>query len=129
MTRHDMAFARVYPPRPLEPQAVEALLLRLASDPTSAPVALEARAQPTTTDESAVDYWIGSSGKHIRWLRRTAHDLLPGLLVDSEATGRLQVNHAVRVDVRPGGLALNVDHPQRTATAILSALNQKSAPR
>ena len=30
--------------------------------------------------------------------------------------------------MRPGGLALNVDHPQRTATAILSALNQKLLP-
>ncbi|MCX6398319.1 MAG: hypothetical protein NTX33_00105 [Propionibacteriales bacterium] len=123
-----MVFARVYPPRPLQPEALEALLLRLASDPTSAAVVLEARAIRTESGESTISYWLGSSGEHLRWLRRTAHDLLPGLLVDTEATGRFRVNHAARLDLHPPGLALAADRPEHVATAILSALNQQLLP-
>lgn len=125
MTRRTdpILFARIHPPRPLEPAAVEALLLRLASDPSSAPVVLEARA---SAQSEATSYWLGTTAEHLRWLRRTCHDLLPGLIVDKEPSEpRLPVSTAVRVRVRPPGLAMAVDRSEEVARALLSALNQQ----
>ena len=47
--RRQMVFARVYPPRPLEAAALEALLVRLASDPTHTEAAFEAHSVPATS--------------------------------------------------------------------------------
>lgn len=122
-----MIFARAYPPRPLEPLALEMMLVRLASDPTHAPVVFEARSLPGQNGEvSEVSYWLGTAPEHLRWLRRTLHDLLPGLILDTDpATKRQSVTTAARVKVRPRGLALLIDQPEAIATAILSALNQR----
>jgi energy-coupling factor transporter ATP-binding protein EcfA2 len=122
-----MEFARIYPPRPLEPAAVEALLVRLASDPTHVLVAFEARSQ-ADGDTSEVSYWLGSPPEHLRWLRRTMHDLLPGLIIDTKPAGRTSVTTAARVKVRPPALALAVDRPEQVTAAILSALNQQLQP-
>lgn len=121
-----LVFARCYPPRPLKPDMLEALLVRLASDPTSAVVVFEARSAPTGEHgASEVSYWLGAPDKHLRWLRRTCHDLLPGLLIDSTPeTPRYPVQVAARVQVKPPGLALSTDRPEAVSRAILSALNQ-----
>jgi hypothetical protein len=124
-TANAFEFARLYPPRPLESSAVEALLLRLASDPTHAPVALEARSNPSG-ERSEISYWLGTEPEHLRWLRRTVHDLLPGVVIDSTAgSSRPPVVTAARVKVRPRALALTIDRPEQVAIAILSALNQQ----
>ncbi|GAB3990711.1 type IV secretory system conjugative DNA transfer family protein [Nocardioides marmoraquaticus] len=124
-----LVFCRVHPPRPLEPAALEALMVRLASDPTHAPVVFEARSRPAgrtaVGHPSAVHYWLGTTPEHLRWLRRTCHDLLPGLLVEPEPSERLPVSHAARVRARPRSLALAVDRPTSVAAALLSALNQR----
>lgn len=125
-----LVFARVYPPRPLDPSGLEGLLLRLASDPTQTPVAFEARSTPdqaASRDErgSTVSYWFGARPEHVRWLRRTVHDLLPGVIVDSDPmTIRRAVTSAARVIARPPTLALAIDRPETVTLAILSALNQ-----
>lgn len=121
-----MVFARAYPPRPLEPAALEAVLVRLASDPTHAPVVFEARSHPGKGSNSEVGYWLGTHPEHLRWLRRTLHDLLSGLILDTKPTAERQaLTTAARVKVRPRGLAILVDQPQAISTAILSALNQR----
>lgn len=148
-----LVFTRLYPPRPLTPAALEGLLRRLASDPTSAPVVLEARSTRDTTNTpdtgtklgtgtgaSHTSYWLGSLPEHARWLRRTLHDLLPGTLIDTttDTTAgttagtlagleRVSVQTAARLDVRPPGLALAFDQPEAVSLAILSALNQQLA--
>ncbi|MGK2875484.1 MAG: type IV secretory system conjugative DNA transfer family protein [Nocardioides sp.] len=121
-----MVFARVHPPRPLDPSTLEALLVRLASDPTQAPMVFEARSLLSPDSASAqVQYWMGATAPHLRWLRRTLHDLLPGLVIDTKPTAlRRPVTAAARVKVRPRGLALVIDRPVEISTAILSALNQ-----
>ncbi len=121
-----VVFARIYPPRPLPPAALEQVLVRLASDATSAPVVFEVRSRADAHGSSQVSYWIGTTPPHLRWLRRTLHDLLPGLLVDAEPLeARRPVTTAARVKVRPRGLALAVERPEAISTAILSALNQQ----
>lgn len=88
MSRRDpLVFAQLHLPRPLAPEAVEALLNRLASDPTSAPIVLEARAA-AGTDRTEVTHWIGTTAKHARWLQRTLHDLLPGVVVNGDVVCR-----------------------------------------
>lgn len=123
--RLGLVFARAYPPRPLEPNLLEAALVRLASDPTQAPVVFEARSALGVQGQGGVSYWVGTTPEHLRWLRRTLHDLLPGLILDPNPTNRRQpVSTAARVKVRPRGLALEIGQPEAIATAILSALNQ-----
>lgn len=123
-----VVFARVYPPRPLDPPTLEAALVRLASDPTQAPVVFEARSTPHGAG-AQVNYWLGTTGEHLRWLRRTLYDLLPGLRMDtSPTTTRTAVVTSAKVKVRPHGLALAVDRPVAIATATLSALNQHLMP-
>lgn len=122
MNRRDpLVFAQLHLPRPLAPEAVEALMTRLASDPTSAPIVLEARAA-AGTDRTEVTHWIGSTAKHARWLQRTLHDLLPGVVVNGDVV-RHDVAAAARVKVRPTSLALSVDRPEAVTRAVLSALN------
>lgn len=122
MRRRDpLVFAQLHLPRPLAPEAVEALLSRLASDPTSAPIVLETRATPGT-DRTEVTHWIGTPAKHARWLHRTLHDLLPGVVVNGEVV-RGDVEAAARVKVRPMALALSVDQGEAVTRAVLSALN------
>lgn len=128
MATHDgqMVFARVHPPRPLEPMVLEAALLRLASDPTDAPVTFEARSQPAEDGgASVVEYWLGTTAEHGRWLYRTLRDLVPGLIIEpSPAGSRQAAATAAHVKVQPPGLALLVDQPEATARALLSALAQ-----
>lgn len=121
--REPIVFARIHPPRPLEPASVEALLLRLASDPASAPVVFETRA---SAREQTTSYWLGTTAEDLRWLRRTCHDLLPGLILDATPTlRRSTVTTAARVRVRPPGLALAIERPEEISRALLSALNQQ----
>lgn len=125
-----IVFAQVFQPRPLEPAALEALLVRLASDPTHARVVFEGRSVPARSGApiSEVTYWVGTTPQHLRWLRRTMHDLLPGILIDPKATTeRSPVTACARVKIRPRGLALAIDRPEVISTAILSALNQHMA--
>lgn len=133
-----LVFVRLYPPRPLTPDALEQLLRRLASDPTSAPVVLEARSTPereasvgsATTGEVSthISYWLGTQPKHARWLRRTLHDLLPGIIIDNDpALDRAPMETAARLVIRPPGLALASDQPEAVSLALLSALHQQLA--
>lgn len=122
--RESMIFARLHLPRPLDPAAVEALLLRLAGDHSRALLALEVRAAPG----QGVSYWLGAPAEHLRWLHRTFSDLLPGLVIENgPATARLPAGSVARVRVRPPGLALAKDHPELVTRAMLSALNAKLA--
>jgi hypothetical protein len=125
-----VVFARAYPPRPLEPAALESFLARLAVDATRARVVFEARSCPSTNSASQgqteISYWIGSTGEHLRWLRRTLYDLVPGTVLEHEPIlGRAPVTAAARVSIRPSGLALAVDRPLQITTAVLSALSQR----
>lgn len=117
-----LVFARLYPPRPLDPKTVEDLLLRLAVDQPGALIALEVRAVPG----EGISYWLGASAEHLRWVRRTFHDLLPGLITDKRPTAsRLPVATSARVRVRPPGLALSSEQPELATRTLLSALNAK----
>ena len=117
-----LVFARLYPPRPLDPKAVENLLTRLAVDQPGVLLALEVRAVPG----EGTSYWMGASAEHLRWVRRTFHDLLPGLIIDNHpTTSRMPVVTSARVRVRPPGLALASDHPELVTKTLLSALNAK----
>lgn len=123
-TREPMIFARLHLPRPLDPAALEALLLRLAGDHSRALLALEVRADPA----QGVSYWLGATAQHLRWLHRTFSDLLPGLVIEnSPATTRVPAGTVARVRVRPPGLALASGHPELVTRAMLSALNAKLA--
>ena len=123
-TNEALTFSRLYPPRPLDPKVVEDLLLRLAVDQPGVLVALEVRAVPG----EGTSYWIGASAQHLRWLRRTFHDLLPGLIMDNHPmTSRMPVVTSARVRVRPPGLALASNQPVLVTKALLSALNAKLA--
>lgn len=124
--RDSLVFAPLHPPRPLTPEAVEDLLIRLAADPTSAPLALETRAV-ANRDRTEIQHWIGTAPKHTKWLIRTLHDLLPGVEVGGE-NSRIAVQTAARVKVRPIALALTVDQPESLTRAILSALNARLQP-
>ncbi len=128
--RPGLVFARLHPPRPLSAKAVEAFLLRLASDPTHALVVFEARSHldPDNRD-SQTGYWIGAPPEHVTWIRRTLHDLLPGAAIQPEqGDSRTPVTGTARVKIRPHSLALATDRPEATSLAILSALNQRLDP-
>jgi hypothetical protein len=122
-TDNPLVFVRVYPPRPLEAKAVEALLLRLASDPTSAPVVFEV-SSVVVNETPEVSYWLGCRPEHARWLWRTMFHHLPGLLLDTTpALPRKPVTCAARVKITPPALALATDRPEQIAVSVLSSLN------
>lgn len=124
----NLVFARAHPPRPLEAKVVEAALVRLASDPTGAPVVFETRsAVDKHTGATQVSHWIGTTPEHLRWVRRSLSDLIPGLILDATSAERLPIRTAARVKVRPRGLALLIDRPEQISRSILSALNQQLA--
>lgn len=121
----NLVFSRVHPPRPLEPRALEHLLVRLASDPTHALVVFETRASPS----DGISWWLGAAAEHLRWLRRTIRDLLPGTVIDPGPNlDRPRVGAAARVKVQPSTLALAVDRPEAVTAAILSSLHPRLLP-
>lgn len=125
-SRERLVFAPLHLPRPLRPEGVEALLTRLASDPTSAPIVLETRAMPEG-NRTDIRHWIGTTTHHVRWVQRTLHDLLPGIVIGGEEA-RHDVQTAARVKVRPAALALAIDQPESVTRAILSGLNARLQP-
>lgn len=124
----DLNFARIFPPRPLDPAALEAFLRRLASDPTQARVVFESRSSRSpVTGSSEVSYWLGAPPPHLRWLRRTCRDLLPGTIFDTAPVERTSMSSAARVEVTPEGMSLATNRPNEINRAILSGLNQRLA--
>ncbi|WP_234531657.1 type IV secretory system conjugative DNA transfer family protein [Streptomyces shenzhenensis] len=120
-TGKDLQFARLHLPRPLDADAVLALLGRLASDRQTGHLVLELRAE---------------SGRHVRYLlgarpvdmARLGHLLghfLPGSLLEDDPAQpptRPPVTAAGRLRVRPAYLPLSMDAPENVSRAVLSAL-------
>jgi hypothetical protein len=115
-------FSELDLPRPLEPETVEAVLLRLAADRAAPVLVFEARAATGGTR-----HLIAAPAEHVRWAQRTLRDLIPGLEIDGvgSADRGLPVQRAVRLRLRPPSLALATERPELISAALLSSLDAR----
>lgn len=118
MSKH-LVFARLHLPRPLDVEAVIALLGRLAADRQLGRLILEAR-----SEGGKVRYLLGARSADVRRLGHLLHDFLPGCLLDDTPghSPRPAVAAAGRLRLRPAWLPLNADIPETVSRAVLSAL-------
>lgn len=149
-------FSQLHIPRPITPEQVDALLLRVAADRAAPPLVFEARAE----HGQLTQHLVGTPAEHVVWVRRSLRHLLPGLQLDgltpnpdaddavagditttiataeqadAEVVGndlqpRQPVERAVRVRLRPRTYALATDRAELTAISILSALDARLEP-
>ena len=117
-------FSQLQLPRPLEPEHVDAMLLRLAADRAAPPLVFEARAEAG----QLVRHLVGTPVEQVTWVQRTLRHLLPGLDIDgmTEAGAvRRSVERSVRLRMRPRAFALAVDRAEIISLALLSALDAR----
>lgn len=111
-----LAFARLHLPVPLEAEPVLRLLARLAQADTPRPLVIETRA-----DDSGIRYLIGTDVEHRSRLSRLIEQHLPGARTERDPT-REPVDAAGRVTIRPSGLPLKLDSPNRAIYGVYGAL-------
>jgi hypothetical protein len=115
-------FSQLHLPRPLKPEQVDSMLLRLAADRAAPPLVFEARAEAGRLTR----HLVGTPAEHVVWVQRTLRHLLPGLEIDGIATtDRQPVQRSVRLRMRPRAFALAVDRPEVVSLALLSALDTR----
>ena len=114
-------FARLHLPRPLDADAVLALLGRLAADRQMARLVFEVR-----SEGGYVRYLLGARPLDMARLRRLLGHFLPGCLLEDtpeQPPIRPAVNGAGRLRVRPSYLPLSMETPEAVSKAVLSALS------
>jgi hypothetical protein len=129
-------FSQLHLPRPLTPDVVDVMLLRLAADRAAPPLVFEARAEAG----QLVQHFVGTPAEHVRWVQRTLRHLVPGLDIDGlptepadthpadtepadTGTARHPVQRSVRLRIRPRAFGLATDRAETTSLALLSALD------
>ncbi|MFJ5301114.1 type IV secretory system conjugative DNA transfer family protein [Streptomyces sp. NPDC088350] len=116
-----VTWSRLHLPRPLDADAVLALLGRLASDRQSGHLVLELRAE----SGSQVRYLLGARPVDMARLGHLLGHFLPGSLLEDapkQPPTRPPVTAAGRLRVRPSYLPLSMDTPENVSRAVLSAL-------
>lgn len=113
----EMTFSELHLPRPLEAPAALALLVRWAADRDAPRIVLEVRA-----DTHGVRYVLGARPTEVQGLRAMLEHLLPGTILTALEHDREPVDEAGGLRLSPSGIALAVDHPEATTTAILAAM-------
>lgn len=108
-------FTRLYLPRPITAQAVEALLTRLLGSDIPRPLSLEVVAE--TDGILAV---LGSAPTAVQGLKRLLGGLVPA--IGFGAATRPDVAAVSRVTARPGGLPLAAIDPEQLLTGFYQAL-------
>jgi hypothetical protein len=119
--RSGWVFSQLHLPRPLDPEQVDAMLLRLAADHAAPPLVFEARAE----QGRLVQHLVGTPAEHVRWVQRTLRHLLPRLDIEGITEARLPVQRSVRVRVRPRAFALSTERAELTSASLLSALDAR----
>lgn len=115
-------FSQLHLPRPLKPEQVDVMLLRLAADRAAPPLVFEARAE----GGQLVRHLVGTPAEHVVWVQRTLRHLLPGLEIDGVDTdGRQPVRRSVRLRMRPRAFALAIDRAEVVSLAVLSSLDAR----
>lgn len=114
-------FSQLHLPRPLKPEQVEAMLLRLAADRAAPPLVFEARAEHGQLTE----HLVGTPAEHVVWVQRTLRHLLAGLDIDGTDGPRLPVGRSVRIRLHPRSLALSTGRAEITSLSLLSALDAR----
>ena len=119
MTSAPWIYSSLHLARPLDTDAVLALLTRLASDRDAPRVVLEVRASQTGTE-----HLLGCPPSAVHAMRHLLSDLIPGtvMVAASSADPRPAVDVAGHLTLKPGGLPLRIDCAETTTTAVLSAL-------
>lgn len=112
-----MTFSQLHLPRPLEPAAALGLLARWAADRDAPRIVLELRA-----DTRGVRYVLGARTTEVQGLRAMLEHLLPGTVITSLEHDRIPVTELGSLRLSPDGVALAVEHPESTTTAILAAM-------
>ncbi|MFC8362033.1 type IV secretory system conjugative DNA transfer family protein [Streptomyces griseorubiginosus] len=117
---HDLQFVRLHLVRPLDVDAVLALVGRLSADRQVARLVWEVRAEGAHTR-----HLVGGRPVDIARLSRLLTHLLPGSHLDGTPEHqpiRPPVASAGRLRIRPSYLPLSMDAPENVARAVLSAL-------
>ena len=115
-------FSQLHLPRPLKPEQVDVMLLRLAADRAAPPLVFEACAEAG----QLVQYLVGTPAEHVVWVQRTLRHLLPGLEIDGiTAVERQPAQRSVRLRMRPRAFALATDRAEVVSLAVLSALDAR----
>jgi hypothetical protein len=119
MTDASWVFSSLHLARPLDTDAVLALLTRLASDRDAPRLVLEVRA-----DENGTKHLLGCAATAVHAVRHLLSDLIPGTVLVAPPAGvpRPAVDVAGHLTLTPSGLPLRVDCAEATSTAVLSAL-------
>jgi hypothetical protein len=114
-----VAFHRLWPQRPLDPDRLLLLLQRLAADPLSPWLVLETRATA-----AGVAHLVGVHPPQTPWLYQTLHDLLPGIAISGtpDVIDRPVCQAAADITFVPDAVALKTDEPIGVTTSVLSAL-------
>ncbi|WP_234367359.1 type IV secretory system conjugative DNA transfer family protein [Streptomyces pluripotens] len=122
-----LQFARLHLPRPLDADAVLALLGRLAPDRQSGHLVLELHAE----SGSQVRCLLGARPVDMARLGHLLGHFLPGSLLEvtpERPPARPPVTAAGRLRVRPSYLPLSMDAPENVSRAVLSAVSIPLAP-
>ncbi|GAB3608371.1 hypothetical protein GCM10027414_04960 [Humibacter ginsengiterrae] len=106
---------RIYLPRPLEPETVQQLMLRLMGSDVPRPFNLDVVAGP-----DGVSYVLGCRARAVQALKRLIQAHTPEARF--EAAVRARVATVGRITARPGGLPLAAIPAEDVATAIYAAL-------
>lgn len=117
----ELRFVRLHLPRPLETDAVLAVLGRLSADRQLRRLVLEVRAG----SRQHLTYLVGARPADLVRLEPVLRDFLPGCYLDVAAVqpvSRLPVAAAGRLRVRPSYLPLAMEEPETVSRAVLSAL-------
>jgi hypothetical protein len=116
-----MSFARLHLPRPLDGDAVLALLGRLAADRQTRHLVFEVRAE----GGNHVRYLLGARPADMARLERLLTHFLPGCILEvlaDQSSDRLGVTAVGRLRVRPSYLPLSMEAPEAVSRAVLAAL-------
>lgn len=120
-TSRAMSFARLHLPRPLDGDAVLALLGRLAADRQTRRLVFEVRAE----GGNHVRYLLGARPADMARLEGLLGHFLPGCILEVLAdppSDRPAVTAAGRLRVRPSYLPLSMEAPEAVSRAMLAAL-------
>lgn len=117
MRTPEWTWRQLHLPRPLEPNAMAALLEHLASDASFGPLAFEARASG-----GQVNYYVANAEPATKRLTRAMTSALPGTHLTKAAAGRPTIDAALLLKPTRPDLAIEVRSVEATVRATLTAL-------